>query len=336
MGVRYEQARFIGSYLKSLVSYPVFSAFFAPLRNCNIKCAYCYQVNMQTGVMSREIFSNRLDFLRERGLKVAMFTGGEIMLWEPLWDVLTECKSKRIFTVIATNGTLLTKKQVNRMSQSGVTHLSVSVDSVRRTPVSPKTLEDNPHLLDVLNYARNEKGLTVTCNAVLTRKNIDGVTELAGVLTEIDVPLSIGFVDTLNANLAFEMSRDQELLEETAAKIAEAKKKGNVIIEPDTYFRDFQHHLRGHKVWQCTKNKLRSVSVDPNGRFMVCNRLNDSIGFEELWSLQEVKQLKDRISEIINRCQESCYANCAYYAAHCRNHPVETLLRARKLRMFGF
>src|SRR3972149_7828137 len=200
MNVKCEQARFIGSYLKSLVSYPIFSAFFAPLRNCNIKCAYCYQVDMQTGVMSMETFSARLDFLRERGLTVAMFTGGEIMLWEHLWNALVECKRKGLFTVITTNGTLLTKEQVDRLYQYDVAHISVSVDSVTKTSVSPKSLDDNPHLMDVLDYTRNGKGLTVTCNAVLTRKNIDSVTELARVLTKIDVPLSIGFVDTINAN----------------------------------------------------------------------------------------------------------------------------------------
>ncbi len=113
-------ARFAFRWMKSMVSYPIFSCFFIPTRKCNLKCVYCYQADAQNGIMSKSTFSDRLKFLKERGLTLAQFTGGEIMLWPYLGEALAECKRSGIYTSIATNGTLLSKDVIFTLKQQGL------------------------------------------------------------------------------------------------------------------------------------------------------------------------------------------------------------------------
>lgn len=325
-------ARFSYGYMKSLVSYPIFSAFFAPVRKCNIKCAYCYQVDAQDGVMTREIFSDRLNFLRERGLTVIQFTGGEPLLWKHLDDALVESKSKGLFTVIATNGTLLEEARIDELHQAGTDYISVSLDSVRgNTAVSPKSLEENPHLLEILEYARHKKNILVSCNAVLTKKNTLDVIELAEVLSGLGIPLSIGFAETANDNLAFRLPRDKELLRSATVNIKLAKQRGLLIAEPDEYFSGFESHLENGNGWHCSRAKLKSLAVDPQGNFLVCTRLDELISQRGLENKAQIEVLKDRLSGIINQCNKECYANCAFVSSYYQKHPIHGVLNTIRL-----
>lgn len=322
-------AKFIYKWTKSQVSFPIFSAFFAPIRDCNIRCSYCYQVGAQEGIMSKEIFSKRLKFLLERGLTIVYFTGGEIMLWEHLNYALEKCKEYGLFTVIATNGILLTSDKIKRMSEVDLDYIMVSVDSDRFNPISLKSLEQNPQLIEMLKYAR-EKGIHVSCNAVLTKRNIPDVLALAETLSKSSIYLSIGFVDTKDIELSFQISTDKILLESVVTDIRSARSKGLLMLEPDSYFSDFAKHLEGGNTWRCSRERLKSLTVDPQGNFLVCTRLSDIISPTELRDSASIKELKKRISDILEGCNKSCYANCAYMSSYYQKHPLQFIAQARR------
>lgn len=97
---------------------------------CNLRCKHCYAVR----------YSNELELGRDKALKaVSMFseagvehlhvTGGEPLLWGPLWDVLHAAKDEGLETSLFTNATLLSlKPSYVREIASGVTKVYTSLD----------------------------------------------------------------------------------------------------------------------------------------------------------------------------------------------------------------
>jgi MoaA/NifB/PqqE/SkfB family radical SAM enzyme len=308
-------------WLRSLIDYPIFSAYFAVVGACDVDCSYCYQDDLRSGVMTMDVFKDRLGYLRKRGLTVILFTGGEPLLWKNLDNALAESKSRGLFTVIATNGTLLTKERVDSLCKAGIDFINISVDAVKDNPVSAKTLARNPHLIETLEYVR-QKGVYLNCNAVVTRKNTDDVIRVAEKMTRIGIPTSLGFVDSDNDDLGFRLPRDKQLIQLFALSVMDAKRKGVMIVEPDAYFKGYESHLMFGGGWNCSRTKLKSLAVDPRGNFLVCTRLSKVIRPEELKDKKQIERLKIELQDIISRCNNECYANCAFCN---QQHPLEAV-----------
>jgi radical SAM protein with 4Fe4S-binding SPASM domain len=77
---------------------------------CNMKCAHCYvtHCNWQGSILNREEVFRILDEITEEGCIWLLFTGGEPLLRDDFIDIYTYAKKKGIFTIIFTNGTLIT------------------------------------------------------------------------------------------------------------------------------------------------------------------------------------------------------------------------------------
>lgn len=97
---------------------------------CNLKCRHCYQVAGQKS--DDELGSEEklavVHQLASAGVIYLAFSGGEPLLEKDLFLVGKEASNLGIYTSIATNGTLLTKKVVRRIARTGFRYLQVSVD----------------------------------------------------------------------------------------------------------------------------------------------------------------------------------------------------------------
>jgi len=115
-------------------AYHVFSAplhvFLSITNQCNLNCIHCFQ-------SSGKKLANELTFLEIKKLidsfsKLRVFsvvlTGGEPLLRSDIFPLLKYFRKNRIKVIINTNGTLLTKKNVERLLDCGVNNLGVSLD----------------------------------------------------------------------------------------------------------------------------------------------------------------------------------------------------------------
>lgn len=69
-----------------------------------------------------------IDRAREIGLKHVKLTGGEPFIHDEILDLLYALKERNLGINIETNGTLIGEKQAKAIKESGVKHVSVSVD----------------------------------------------------------------------------------------------------------------------------------------------------------------------------------------------------------------
>lgn len=99
---------------------------------CNLKCRHCYQNathKRDAAELSRAEKLSLIDQLSELYVPMIAIAGGEPFCDPDIWAVLEHAKRKKVYVTLATNGTLLTLKNVERIAALGVKYVEVSLDS---------------------------------------------------------------------------------------------------------------------------------------------------------------------------------------------------------------
>lgn len=101
-------------------------------KQCNLKCLHCYAnagpLKHKDELTLQEKLSV-VDQLDEAGVTMLSFSGGEPLISPDFWTVAEYASKKGMYTTIATNGTLLTKENVERLKRIGIKYVEVSLDA---------------------------------------------------------------------------------------------------------------------------------------------------------------------------------------------------------------
>ena len=147
---------------------------------CNQKCLFCYAAGQKYGnvrELSTEEWKNAIDKLRDAGVPMLTFTGGEPTQREDIAELIAY--SKWFVTRLNTNGINLTAQMAARLKEA-------SLDSVQITLYSASEEIHNElvgaeHFSDTVNGIRNavHAGLDVSINTPLCKRNADYIQTLA-------------------------------------------------------------------------------------------------------------------------------------------------------------
>ena len=128
--------------LKGAVStdHPIM-AHIIPIRRCNLSCTYCNEYDDYSKPVPLETVKHRLDLLG--GLKTAIITlsGGEPMLHPELDEIIAHIRQVGSMAGLITNGYLLMPDRIQRLNDTGLDYLQISIDNVMPDDVSKKSLK---------------------------------------------------------------------------------------------------------------------------------------------------------------------------------------------------
>jgi len=100
-------------------------------RKCNLNCVHC-RAGADRGPYPGELSTAKclelLEEIREVGTPIVILTGGEPLLREDVFDLAQKGTDLGLRMVLATNGTLLGPELVERMKDSGIKRVSISID----------------------------------------------------------------------------------------------------------------------------------------------------------------------------------------------------------------
>ena len=102
-------------------------------RRCNLKCIHCYadsENKAYPNEMSTEEIQTVIRDLGEFGAPVFLFSGGEPLIREDMYENAALCKELGIRPVISTNGTLITEKAAERIKETGFGYVGISLDGI--------------------------------------------------------------------------------------------------------------------------------------------------------------------------------------------------------------
>lgn len=102
-------------------------------KTCNLKCMHCYansDSKKYEGELSTKEAKALIDDFHEFKVPVILFSGGEPLLREDIFELIEHAENHKIRSTISTNGTLIDKDVAKRIKQSGVGYVGISVDGI--------------------------------------------------------------------------------------------------------------------------------------------------------------------------------------------------------------
>jgi radical SAM protein with 4Fe4S-binding SPASM domain len=144
---------------------------------CNLTCRHCYQSAARKPLADELTTAQKLDLIDQMAYEYVPFlalAGGEPMVSKDVWRVLEHCQKRGVHTTVATNGTLLSKETCQRLVESGVKYVEVSLDSI--VPEEHDRFRGLQgawkRTVDGIRNAAATKGLRAGMAACLTRMNL--------------------------------------------------------------------------------------------------------------------------------------------------------------------
>jgi radical SAM protein with 4Fe4S-binding SPASM domain len=177
--------------------YLAFSKMYRPVvfwnltDRCNLSCTHCYSKSGPGRTTEGELTTAEalsvIDDLADMGVPLILFTGGEPLLREDIWDLARHAKNRGLKMALSTNGTLITPEIARRIKDSGIEYAGISLDGARaethdRFRHSPGAFEQTMGAFAACKGAGLRCGVRVT----LTKENFRELESL------VDLSLSLG------------------------------------------------------------------------------------------------------------------------------------------------
>jgi len=174
-----------------------------PTLACNFDCPYCY-VDRAKESMNRETISKLKKFFKQRikktNLGVICWTGGEPLL---ALDIVEELNTSfkndalrrraKLDCNMITNGYLLTKKNISRLKNCGISNLQITLDGSRehhdRTRFTKGEKGTFLRILDNVAEA-TAQGIKIVLRSNIDKENYDGIYGLIDELVEREIDLN--------------------------------------------------------------------------------------------------------------------------------------------------
>lgn len=106
-------------------------AVFNCTKRCNLNCVHCYSGSSDSQTTDELTWAEAKKLLA--GLKavkapVVLFSGGEPLLREDLFELLSEANKRGLRAVLSTNGTLIGSDVAKRLAERSVGYIGISID----------------------------------------------------------------------------------------------------------------------------------------------------------------------------------------------------------------
>jgi radical SAM protein with 4Fe4S-binding SPASM domain len=104
-------------------------------RRCNLRCAHCYTESVPGRAYGGELTTAEakgvLEDLAAFGVPAVLFSGGEPLLREDLFELIADARNRKLHVVLSTNGTLIDAAAAGRLRDLRCAYVGVSLDSAR-------------------------------------------------------------------------------------------------------------------------------------------------------------------------------------------------------------
>ena len=105
-------------------------------RSCNLKCQHCYS-DAKNRDFPDELTTQEaeavIDDLAAFNVPVILFSGGEPLLRDDLFELIGYARSRGIRITISSNGTLIDREMAARIAQAEISYVGISIDGLETT-----------------------------------------------------------------------------------------------------------------------------------------------------------------------------------------------------------
>lgn len=147
-------------------------------RSCNLACKHC-RAEAHTAPYPGELSTAEaralIDTFPQVGNPIIIFTGGDPMMREDVYELIAYAKSKGLHCAFSPNGTLITPETARKIREAGVERCSISIDGA--DAAGHDAFRGVPGAFDAsmrgIGYLK-EAGVDFQINTTVTRNNLSG------------------------------------------------------------------------------------------------------------------------------------------------------------------
>ncbi|MCD6241352.1 PTO1314 family radical SAM protein [Candidatus Bathyarchaeota archaeon] len=296
LGVRLYKGLFLNSIgLKS----PIFCGHKVTYR-CNLRCVMCPFWKRKEPELTLKEEKKILVKLRQAGVCLIAFEGGEPLLREDIAQILAFSRSLGMHISLVTNGMLL-KARVDEIAEyiNGVIY--VSIDGLEHTHDKIRGVRGCfKNAIEGIIACKNKAFVTI--NTTMIQENVHEIEDLVKLAKELDVGISLTLAyEYKDACVSTPPIND---LRQTINRLIRMKKEGYPIVNSISYLKV----LLGAKSWKCKPWTV--INVSPKGDvIMPCYVRQEYESYASLLH-KDVKEIWKKYNwEEVKNCN-ACYLHC--------------------------
>jgi len=314
---------------------------------CNSRCITCdIWKNKPENELTTQEIENIFHQLKEIGIKLIGFTGGECLLRSDIGELIKKAKEivgAKVY--IITNGILLEKK-AKVLLESGVDYISVSLDGIGKT---------DEKIRGVLgHYDKAIKGINVlkklnpggkpiiNIGTTLIESNLDDVPKLIEVCKKLNATWSYNLLDTSlyffkNVDASGLLINDENLVDRTIDYLYKISKETPEIINMNSVALEFaRDYLKGKKPhFYCALGYLRIFINSNLDIYSGCWALPPigNLRKEDLKDILKSQRYKQRTKKMFGLNCPRC--SCGHIASLMINHlPSSVIYAIRNIKKY--
>ena len=301
---------------------------------CNLNCPHCYRDASKA--LPDELTTSEakamLQQISEAGFMIMIFSGGEPLLRDDIFELVEHAKGLGLRPVFGTNGTLLNRETVKRLKESGAAAMGIGLDSTdaekhdcfRGVSGSfDKTMEGMKNC--------REAGLRFQIHTTVMDWNYDEIEQITDLAIESGATAHHIFflVPTGRAAHLASGIMKAEKYEELLERIMDRQKEVPIELKPTCAPQFMRIAKQKGMNMRFTRGCIAGIAyclIGPTGNVQPCAYLDMNLGnvreipFTEIWRNNEVfKELRTmEYSGSCGRCDYKdvcggCRARAAYY-----------------------
>ncbi len=304
---------------------------------CNLACKHCYRDSGNSCSPNELSTVEAKKLLREiarAGFKIMIFSGGEPLLREDIFELVAYANQLGMRSVLGTNGTLLTPDKIQALKKVGLRRIGISLDSV--SPAKHDEFRGQVGAWEKTVQAMEDcvrLQLPFQVHTTVTTNNADELEELIDfAVTQHAIAHHFFFlVPTGRGEQIEQTSLHATAYEEALTRLLYKQQTTNIEIKP-TCAPQFiriakQLGIKTRFQHGCLAG-LAYCIINPSGKVQPCAYLQKEIGdirekpFDEIWRTSTVLR-ELRSQEYIGKCGKcsyrttcsGCRARAAFYHA---------------------
>ncbi|MCW4019016.1 MAG: radical SAM protein [Candidatus Bathyarchaeota archaeon] len=173
---------------KPLSIYAPFLVVWDFTHKCNLRCQHCYSKSgaVQEDELTTQEALDVVDQLADVGITALAFSGGEPLTRKDFFEVARHAADRWLYVSLASNGTLLTKENVQKLKQAKVNYVDISIDGA--TAKTHDEFRGVPGAFDkALAGLKNciDADLCVCIATTATKKNLEEMPAIIDLAEEI-------------------------------------------------------------------------------------------------------------------------------------------------------
>lgn len=282
---------------------------------CNLRCKHCYQEDYNKDLPFEElekIFYKYMDFVKHYNYKPHInLTGGEPFVYKDLFKLLDLFEQNNVTFGILTNGTIISKEQIKKMSKyKMLSFIQVSIDGNRNTHEQirgNKTFDKSIKCLKLLKKNKIQTMVSFTCHKY-NFKQLEEVVEII-VKNKIDrfwTDRLIPIDDEKDIGKSMILSDIEYLDFIITLRNLKNKYEKDKNCETIIHMNRALQFCDGEPVYQCSAG-VSLLTILANGNLLPCRRLPISLGNVIDNSIIDLYSNSDTIKELNNtKIPEGC------------------------------